>query len=203
MRNSLPAIQQGFHALSNEQQIEHRRRIAARCEAILGQFWRDDDAAPIRALQVEGYVDVLQHVSHGELRDAWAEYQRTGPRTRAGRLLRPDAGALLELVVRDRARKQAPVIAPRPAPELTPREGFLDRKSAAEIMDEVGFRPRSFTWADDTDAGLLNQISAELDAGAAPAAVKEIWSAEIARVEARWPDEGAKIRAALSATREG
>lgn len=197
----LPALQSGFGALTNEQQFEHRRRIAARCEAILGQFWRDDDAAAIRALQVEGYVDVLQHVSHVELRDAWAEYQRTGPRSRAGRLLRPDAGALLELVVRDRTRKQPPVIDRRPAPEPMARAGLADRKSAAEIMDEVGFRPRFFGWADDADAGLLNRITAEIEAGAAPAAIEEVWAKDIASVERRWPDEGAKIRAALAAAR--
>lgn len=194
----LPAVQQGFHALSNEQQIEHRRRIALRCEAILGQFWRDDEADAIRALQIEGYVDVLQHVSHPELRDAWADYQRSGPRSSKGRLLRPDAGALYALVVRAR-RRNAPL---RPAQEpASACQGHAPRKDAAEILAEIGFNVKRFSRAEEVNAGLLNEITAEIEAGASPAAIEEVWGEAIANVERRWPDEGARIRAVLDAAR--
>lgn len=98
------------------------------------QFWRDD-ATPdaLRALEVEGWMDVLENCSHSEIRMAWATYQRVGPRTDRGRLCKPDAGALHRIVMAERPK---PVLV-RPAPEQERRAPPCTPEAAARIMREV------------------------------------------------------------------
>lgn len=92
-------------ALSPQQQQEHRAKIGVRVEAILGQFWRADDTPDaVRAVEIEGWMDVLENSSHTEIRTAWAKYQKTGPRTASGKLYKPDAGALYLLITAARPR---------------------------------------------------------------------------------------------------
>ena len=123
-----------FAALTPAQRADHRAKIGLRVQAILGQFWRDD-ATPdaVVALEVEGWCDVLAACTHSEIREAWAEYQRTGPRTTAGRLYKPDAGALYRII---HARR------PRPALSVVPRTAEPARvactaEAAQRIMAEV------------------------------------------------------------------
>jgi hypothetical protein len=135
------AAPSGFFALNHEQQIAHRTKIGLRVEAILSQFWREDTTPEaIRALEIEGWIDVLENCSHAEIRQAWATYQRSGPRTANGRLCKPDAGALYKLVQDARPRPQIVRTAPEPIWER-PR---MTAEHAAEIMREVGWRPRTF-----------------------------------------------------------
>lgn len=69
--------------------------MAVRVDAILGQFWRDDATPkPVQVLEIETWLDVLEPLTEAEIRFAWAEYQRSGPRTGKGRLTKPDAGAI-------------------------------------------------------------------------------------------------------------
>lgn len=129
----------GFAALSPLQQKEHRAKIGVRVEAILGQFWRDDNAPDaIRALELEGWMDVLEPCSHSELREAWAVYQRTGPRTEKGRLLKPDAGALYRIVMRRRPKPPAPRPAPAPPKRMTGEEAKAVLKSAGVVLNQNG-----------------------------------------------------------------
>lgn len=101
----LPTAQSGYNALSPQQQKDHRAKIGVRAEAILSQFWRDDDTPDaVRALEVEGWMDVLENCSHSEIREAWTAYQKTGPRTQAGKLYKPDAGALYQIILSKRPR---------------------------------------------------------------------------------------------------
>lgn len=124
----------GFNALSPQQQKEHRARIGLRAEVILSQFWRDDDCSDAaRAIEIEGWMDVLESCSQDEIRQAWASYQRGGPRTASGKLCKPDAGAIYRLVMA--ARPKTAVVrqiddAPRPAPPCSP-------EAAQRIMREV------------------------------------------------------------------
>lgn len=52
----------------------------------------------MQVLELEGWMDVLQECSHGEVSAAWALYNRAGPRTAAGKLYKPDAGYLWRLI---------------------------------------------------------------------------------------------------------
>ena len=113
-RKSLPAS-------SAPQPEEQRERIGVRVGSILGQFWRDEDTPEaMQVLELEGWMDVLEPLTEDEIRRAWVEYQRTGPRTARGALRRPDAGALYriamtwraeltanERILRDRAEREA------------------------------------------------------------------------------------------------
>jgi len=117
--------QTGLNALSKQQQQEHRAKIGVRVQAILSQFWRDGSTPDaVQALEFEGWMDVLENCSHSEIRNAWASYQRTGPRTQTGKLYKPDAGALYQIILRSRPR-------PRPGPEARPMTAE-ERKAAEE-----------------------------------------------------------------------
>lgn len=139
MGNDLQQVS-GFNALSPQQQEAHRVKIGVRAEAILGQFWRDDDTPDaVRAMEIEGWMDVLENCSHSEIRKAWAVYQRSGPRTAAGKLYKPDAGALWKIVQGMRP-KPKPVEA-EPEPQRDPR---VSKEAAQEILEKAGFRVNRF-----------------------------------------------------------
>lgn len=123
--------------MSPQQQREHRAKVGVRAEAILSQFWRDDEPDAVRAIVLEGWIDVLESASHDEIRMAWADYQRNGPRSSSGRLLRPDPGALWTLI-RERRPKPRLVVNDEPPPPVIPPE-VRARNSAilAELAAEL------------------------------------------------------------------
>lgn len=130
----------GFNALSPQQQQAHRAKIGVRAEAILGQFWRDDDTPDaVRALELEGWMDVLENCSHSEIRKAWATYQRTGPRTQSGKLYKPDAGALYRII---QAARPKPRVVSQPEPERT--EPRVTAEAAQGILSKAGFTVNKF-----------------------------------------------------------
>lgn len=127
--------------------VAQRERIGVRIEAILSQFWRDD-ATPdaVQVLEIEGWMDVLQSLSEAEIRAAWAEYQKNGPRTKTGRLYKPDAGALFSIAAASRREERAAAKARLDADQrmIEDRE-YHDRRTSraspeavAEIMRSVG-----------------------------------------------------------------
>ena len=88
--------------LSPQQRRAHRAKIGVRARAILDQFWRDNDTPDaIQAVEIEGWMDVLEVCSHSQIRLAWAAYQKEGPRTQSGKLCKPDAGALYRIAMRE------------------------------------------------------------------------------------------------------
>jgi hypothetical protein len=110
--------------------------IAARADAILDQFWRQEGTPThVQALELETWCDVLEPLSQDEVRKAWAAYQREGPRSRGGRLLRPDPGAIYKLAID--ARPKPPPPPPPPEPERGPR---VSAERARQIMREAGMR---------------------------------------------------------------
>lgn len=118
---------------------EQRAAIAIRVSAILGQFWTDDTPDDLRAIEMEGWLDVLRGISTHELRAAWADYQTTGPRSASGRLARPDAGALYQRAMKARANAMIIDKAHRlPPPEPPPRERVTDEARAAIMRDVWG-----------------------------------------------------------------
>ena len=135
---TVPTKIQGFNVLSPQQQQAHREKIGVRVQAILSQFWQDDMPDAVKAIEVEGWMDVLQNCSHSEIREAWADYQRDSDnRSTRGRLAKPDAGALYRIILRKR---------PKPKLVETPEEPRkrISSERAAEIMREFGFRPKRF-----------------------------------------------------------
>lgn len=137
---NLPATPTGFNALSPQQQKAHRAKVGVRASAILGQFWQDlDTPDAVRAIEIEGWVDVLENCSHDEIRAAWRDYQLdANNRTARGRLAKPDAGAIRAIILRKRPKPQ---VVPTPEPE---REAPCTAEAAAEIMRQAGFRPKKF-----------------------------------------------------------
>ena len=134
-------MQQGFAALSAEQQRTHREKIGLRAEAILRQFWYDDGTPEaVRALEIEGWMDVLQNCSHSEIRRAWTEYQKSGPRTARGRLYKPDAGALYRAIILARPKPRIVCAAPRE----DPKRNRVTKEAADAILREAGYRPKRF-----------------------------------------------------------
>lgn len=111
--------------------------------AILTQFWRHDDTPPaVQAIEIEGWLDVLEPYDDAEIRAAWAEYQRSGPRSARGALYKPDAGALYAIIQRDRREAAMRAGAHRRAPSLPQAEPVqMSAERAAEILREVGFEP--------------------------------------------------------------
>lgn len=110
--------------------------------AILSAFWQDESAPDaIRAIQIEGWLDVLQELSEQELRDSWADYQRTGPRNAARTLKRPDPGALRDIAMR--ARDVAAIGRPKPPPEpervISEEDKARRREFAQSLIERMGY----------------------------------------------------------------
>lgn len=125
--------------MSPQQQEAHRVKIGVRASAILGQFWRNHETPEVeQVMEIEGWQDVLENCSHSEIRQAWAEWQKTGPRTEARRLVKPDAGALYGIILKNRPK---PKLVPRPVVERDPP---CSKEAAKEIMKSAGYSPRKF-----------------------------------------------------------
>lgn len=111
--------------------------------AILEQFWIEDATEDaVQAVQLEGWLDVLEPFSDEEVRRAWAEYQRSGPRARNGALRKPDAGALWLIIDGWRGRAaaaQRDLERRRKEAEeaMRPRSDRVTAERAAEILREV------------------------------------------------------------------
>lgn len=125
-----------FQSLTPDQRNTHRENIGMRVEAILSQFWRDEDTPDaVAALEVEGWMDVLEYTTPHEIRMAWADYQKEGPRTKAGKLYRPDAGAIHNLIMRRRRLSQP---APQQKPEEERRGPKPTDEQRASILEQYG-----------------------------------------------------------------
>lgn len=122
----------GYAALSPQQKEQHRIRLGLRLRAILTQFWQEDVSAPVRAMELEGWVDVLEDLTEDEVRNAWAAYQRSGPRSEKGALYRPDAGAIRKLA--DEARRR------KPAKSDTPTADSEDGRLLARVWAQTAER---------------------------------------------------------------
>lgn len=133
----------GFNALSPEEQKSHRAKIGVRARAILGQFWQDFDTHDAeKAIEVEGWMDVLENCSHSEIRFAWRDYQLDpNNRTARGRLAKPDAGALRAIILSKRPR---PALVRRPQPAPEPVKERCDPAVAQAICEAAGYTPKRF-----------------------------------------------------------
>jgi len=114
-------------------------------QAILGQFWQDAETADaVKAIEIEGWVDVLENCNHSEIRAAWRDYQTDARnRTARNRLAKPDAGAILAIIMRKRPVPK--LVTPEPS---TPVEPPVTAEQASDIMRKAGFSPRCFGGAE-------------------------------------------------------
>ena len=129
--------------------MDRRTRLVVRVKAILGQFWVNDGVEDVvRALELEGWLDVLEPLTEAEIRSAWAEYQRSGPRSARGNLIKPDAGALYRIAASARQAEASRHVAAMRASERQAEEQEHARRQAmkptaeeaARITREAGFR---------------------------------------------------------------
>jgi len=119
--------------------------LAARVRVTLRTFYRDSSTTDAdEALELESWLDVLSSVAVWEFKDAWAEYQRSGPRSERGALHKPDAGAIRALVMgkRKAAYEQKRLAAPPPPAE--PERPRVDAHAAEQILARAGFTPQRF-----------------------------------------------------------
>lgn len=162
-KQNLPALQRGYNALSEEQQTAHREKIATLAEAILSNFWADDGTSlEVKTLQRREWIEQLKHYKLAEIEDAWITYQRTGPRSKNGRLLRPLSGDILNIITdkhHEERRRAMEAMPTRQTPDgwdlrKMERDKWTDeereahrqqRKEEADaILKEVGFNIRRF-----------------------------------------------------------
>jgi hypothetical protein len=140
---------QSFYELSPQQQEERRGRIGVRAQAILSQFWQKDTDPVVRVMELESWMDILEPFSEDEIRKAWNAYMcDKANRNSAGRLLRPDPGALRNIILNQRPRAPHKLVAlhkPNPQPERK----RVTQEQAEQIMRDAGFRPKVFGGADE------------------------------------------------------
>lgn len=83
----------------HNERVDHRRRIGVRARAYLNTFWFNEETPDaLRAVELEGWMDTLEACAEDEIRLAWADYQRDGPRSARGLLIKPDPGALWQII---------------------------------------------------------------------------------------------------------
>jgi hypothetical protein len=125
---------------SSARREAERKAVGVIAKMILDQFWREDEGDAEKAFMFQSWMDVLQGCTLDEMRAAWADYQRTGPRTAAGKLYRPDPGALWLRI--DKAREPerlAKALAAREVDLQAAKAGTqrLTDERRAEIIREV------------------------------------------------------------------
>ena len=129
-----PSASVAFSTLPPEAQREHRSRLGIRVMAILNSFWVSDRTPDaVQAIEIEGWLDVLEGLTEDEVRTAWSNYQKNGPRNDRHVLKRPDPGALHDMAMRHReflARQVKRAAPPPPPPPPEPSPGDKARVDA-------------------------------------------------------------------------
>lgn len=119
-------------------------KVAIEITGILQQFWRDaEDPDEVRAVEMRGWLDVLEGCALKEIRLAWADYQKTGPRSGRGVLYRPDAGAIHSRIMKERRDAALYVASQKPRVMIEERREPASAEARARILKEV--------YADRTD----------------------------------------------------
>jgi hypothetical protein len=101
---------------------------------LLSHYWRDDDPSEMDEAIARDWCDILEGTPQDAIAKACTAYLRTEPRRK------PTPGAIYAL-----AKSFIPVpsvVYRAPVPE--PVKERMSAERAAEIMAEVGFRPRKF-----------------------------------------------------------
>lgn len=108
---------------------------------LLSHYWRDDDPAELTGAIGQDWADALEGLPQEFIQRACVAYLRDEPRRK------PTPGAIYQL-----ARSFMPKPAPARIdhfPKPDPDHQRISKERAAEIMKEVGFRPRKFGGGND------------------------------------------------------
>jgi hypothetical protein len=128
---NLPEVK-GSCGPSSQERRSRREWILGRIATLLSHYWREDDPSELNEAMGRDWADILEGIPQDALAKACTAYLRNEPRRK------PTPGAIYALA---RSFIPAPVIVHR-APE--PVKERLTAERAAEIMAEVGFRPKTF-----------------------------------------------------------
>ena len=118
--------------------MNDRMELAVRIQAMLLQFWvAEDTEDAIRVIELETWLDTLGGISPDEFRHAVVDYNRTGPRTGSGRLVKPDPGAIWRLISQRRAADFVEMQRSLPPPPPPPPKVRVTKEQAAAILKEA------------------------------------------------------------------
>lgn len=132
MENAIQKVQPAS-TLSLQERQSRREWVLGRIATLLSHYWRDDDPSELTEAIARDWADILEGLPQDAIGRACMAYLRNEPRRK------PSPGAIYALA---REFIPKPVVVARSEPEA-PRER-LSAERAAEIMAEVGFRPKKF-----------------------------------------------------------
>lgn len=128
---NLPEVKHGLGPSLQERQ-SRREWVLGRIATLLSHYWRDDDPSELTEAIARDWADILEGLPQDAISKACTSYLRSEPRRK------PTPGAIYALA-RDFVPR--PVIVARSTEPDMPRER-MSAERAAEIMAEVGFRPK-------------------------------------------------------------
>lgn len=126
---NLPQAKNDWRPSLQERQSK-REWVLGRIATLLSHYWRDDDPSELTEAIARDWADILEGMSQDAISKACTAYLRNEPRRK------PTPGAIYELA---REFTPRPVVVSR-TPE--PERERISAERAAEIMAEVGFRPK-------------------------------------------------------------
>lgn len=133
--DNLPVNQKTGWMLSSEARADHREWIGGRAITLLNHYWRDDDPAEMTAAMGSDWADVLEGLPQDAIAKACIQYQRNEPRRK------PTPGAIYQLA---RQFMPRPKVVSKPVGPQEPKEPRVTAEAAAKIMQDRGFKPRTF-----------------------------------------------------------
>ena len=128
---NLPEVKHGLGPSLQERQ-SRREWVLGRIATLLSHYWRDDDPSELTEAIARDWADILEGLPQDAISKACTSYLRSEPRRK------PTPGAIYALA-RDFVPRPV-IVARSPEPDM-PRER-MSAERAAEIMAEVGFRPK-------------------------------------------------------------
>lgn len=138
MENQIQEASGSFGPSLRERQ-SRREWILGRIATLLGHYWREDDPSELNEAMGRDWADILEGLPQDAISKACRRYLTDEPRRK------PTPGAIYAM-----AREYVPrpiIVASAPEPE--PERQKLTAERAAQIMEEIGFRPQRFGGTDD------------------------------------------------------
>jgi hypothetical protein len=127
-------------SLSPQDLQDHRAKIAFECRVffVACNYWRGNEGAEVEAGVLAMWCDELQDWKQEQVVFALRQWNRDNPRLKA------TPGDIRSIMLRLRGEKEAARARSEPEPQEPPREK-MSAERAAEIMAQVGFRPKGFS----------------------------------------------------------
>lgn len=123
-------------SLSHQELSDHRARIASEVKIVLSAYFQPHESEEIKAGQIAWWCDELQDWTQEQVVWGLRRWNRDNPRAR------PTPGDVVRIMKEARGRKVASQL-PKQEPE--PKREYPTPERAAEIMREVGFKPKTFS----------------------------------------------------------